>query len=50
MKLVLYPKYKPSGAEWLEEVPEHWNVKRLKRLLHEGESSFGRRFAGDCRS
>lgn len=25
-----YPKYKPSGIEWLGEVPEHWEVKRLK--------------------
>jgi type I restriction enzyme, S subunit len=25
-----YPKRKPSGAEWLGDVPEHWNVKRLK--------------------
>ena len=30
MKLAPYPKYKPSGVEWLGEVPEHWEVKRLK--------------------
>ena len=30
MKLPPYPKYKPSGVEWLGEVPEHWDVKRLK--------------------
>ena len=23
-----YPKYKPSGVEWLEDVPAHWVVKR----------------------
>jgi len=23
-----YPKYKPSGVEWLGDVPEHWGVKR----------------------
>lgn len=23
-----YPKYKPSGVEWLGDVPEHWEVKR----------------------
>ena len=22
--------YKPSGVEWLGDVPEHWNVRRLK--------------------
>lgn len=25
-----YPGYKPSGVEWLGEVPEHWEIKRLK--------------------
>ena len=30
MKLPPYPKYKPSGVEWLGEVPEHWGVRRLK--------------------
>jgi type I restriction enzyme S subunit len=24
------PKYKPSGVEWLGDVPEHWEVKRFK--------------------
>jgi len=27
-----YPKYKPSGVEWLGDVPEHWGVKRLKHI------------------
>ena len=30
MRLPTYPKYKPSGVEWLGDVPEHWEVKRLK--------------------
>lgn len=25
-----YPKYKPSGVEWLGDVPAHWEVKALK--------------------
>jgi len=25
-----YPKYKPSGVEWLGDMPEHWEVKKLK--------------------
>jgi type I restriction enzyme S subunit len=25
-----YPKTKPSGVQWLGDVPEHWEVKRLK--------------------
>ncbi|NLG00878.1 MAG: restriction endonuclease subunit S, partial [Lentisphaerae bacterium] len=28
MKRKPYPKYKPSGVEWLGDVPEHWEVKR----------------------
>ena len=27
-----YPAYKDSGVEWLGEVPEHWNVRRLKTI------------------
>lgn len=30
MKLKPYPKTKPSGVEWLGDVPDHWDVKRLK--------------------
>lgn len=29
-----YPAYKDSGVTWLEEVPEHWEVKRLKQICH----------------
>ncbi len=32
MKLSPYPKYKPSGIEWLGELPEGWSVDRLKRM------------------
>ncbi len=27
-----YPAYKDSGEEWVGKVPEHWAVKRLKRI------------------
>ena len=27
-----YPAYKPSGVEWLDEVPAHWDVRRLKQI------------------
>ena len=30
MSFPRYPKYKPSGVEWLGEVPEHWEVKRIR--------------------
>ncbi|WP_423928582.1 restriction endonuclease subunit S [Candidatus Palauibacter sp.] len=26
-----YPAYRDSGVEWLGEVPEHWEVERLRR-------------------
>ena len=35
-----YPAYKDSGVEWLGEVPEHWEVRRLKTLcdMQSGEA------------
>ncbi|MEB2307916.1 MAG: restriction endonuclease subunit S [Candidatus Brocadiaceae bacterium] len=30
-----YPSYKPSGVEWLGEIPEHWEVRKLKWILQE---------------
>lgn len=40
MKPLAYPRYKPSGVEWLGEVPEHWEVNRLSYLatLKSGEN------------
>jgi type I restriction enzyme, S subunit len=32
MSFPRYPKYKDSGVEWLGEVPEHWELRRLKFL------------------
>ena len=32
MSFPRYPKYKPSGVEWLGEVPEHWEVLSMKRF------------------
>jgi type I restriction enzyme S subunit len=39
-ELTKYETYKPSGINWIEEVPEHWEVKRLKNTcsLIYGES------------
>lgn len=33
MSFARYPEYKDSGVEWLGEVPVHWDVCALKRLL-----------------
>ena len=27
-----YPKYKDSGVEWIEEVPEHWTISRIDHI------------------
>ena len=32
MKYKRYPKYKDSDVEWIGEIPEGWEVKRLKFL------------------
>jgi type I restriction enzyme S subunit len=31
VKLPAYPRYKPSGVEWLGDVPEHWSLISLRR-------------------
>ncbi|MDW7761887.1 MAG: restriction endonuclease subunit S [Acidobacteriota bacterium] len=38
-----YPAYKDSGVEWLGDVPEHWDVRRLKSLctMRSGEGITG---------
>lgn len=35
MSFSAYPTYKNSGVDWLGEVPEHWNVRALKRLAEQ---------------
>jgi type I restriction enzyme S subunit len=31
MSFPRYPTYKPSGVEWLGEVPEHWGIGQSRR-------------------
>lgn len=28
-----YDSYKPSGVEWIGEIPSHWNVVRIKNII-----------------
>lgn len=35
MRYPAYPEYKDSGVEWLGEIPEGWEVRRLKFLASE---------------
>ncbi len=41
MKLSPYPKYKPSGVEWLGEVPEEWDICRLKYVSSVNDDVLG---------
>ena len=38
MTLEKYTSYKDSGVEWIGEIPEHWNITKLKYL---GTSTIG---------
>lgn len=38
-----YPAYKPSGVPWLGDVPESWDVRRIKTLFRESNERKGRR-------
>jgi len=44
-----YPAYKPSGVEWLGEVPAHWEVRKLRALFTKtgsGTTPSGEEFYG----
>ena len=41
-----YPAYKPSGVEWLGDVPEHWAVRRLRHLI-KGRLTYGANAAAE---
>lgn len=32
MSFPAYPSYKESGVEWLDQIPDHWEVKRIRRI------------------
>lgn len=35
MSFPRYKSYRESGVEWLGEVPEHWEVKRIGYFFNE---------------
>jgi type I restriction enzyme, S subunit len=41
-KLQPYATYKPSGIAWLGDIPEHWEVRKLKHIF-----IFTKRIAGE---
>ena len=32
-----YERYKPSGVEWIGDIPEHWRMSRLKFVLSQND-------------
>jgi len=42
-----YPVYKDSGIEWLGEVPEHWDIYRLKNLSTLNDENLSENFNSD---
>lgn len=47
MSFPRYPTYKPSGVEWLGEVPGHWEVTRLGRVTQcKGGAGFPDEYQG----
>ena len=32
--LQTYPAYKPSGVEWLGDVPAHWDKRKLRSVVN----------------
>ena len=47
MSFPRYPHYMDSGVEWLGEVPEHWEVMRLKRIAEVWPSNVDKKSADD---
>jgi len=37
MKIAAYESYKPSGVEWLKQLPATWTMKRLKYVANRSE-------------
>jgi type I restriction enzyme S subunit len=42
-KLPKYPAYKPSGAKWLGEIPEHWETLANKYIFNLKKNQVGKK-------
>ena len=31
--MMKYERYKPTGIKWLNDIPYHWQVKRVKDIF-----------------
>ena len=48
VKLPAYPRYKPSGVEWLGDVPEHWSSARGQVLRRNSVRQNAPARSGEC--
>lgn len=35
-----YPKYKPSGIDWIGDIPSHWDIMKYRRLFSVSSGDF----------
>ena len=35
-----YSAYRPSGVKWLDDVPKHWKINKIKNLARPGKNTF----------
>lgn len=47
--MIKYDSYKPSGIEWLSEIPSHWEMKRIKDIFSLERGKFSHRPRNDER-
>jgi len=45
-----YPAYKDSGIEWIGEIPEHWDVQKLKYIASVKNSNVDKKSSKDEQS
>lgn len=50
MSFPRYPTYKPSGVEWLGEVPGTWSIQKFRHLFEESSEKIEKEVCGDMLS
>jgi type I restriction enzyme S subunit len=50
MSFPRYPTYKPSGVEWLGEVPGTWSIQKFRHLFEESSEKIEKEVFGDMLS
>lgn len=50
MSFPRYPAYKPSGIEWMGDVPEHWGVAKFRHCFQESSEKIEEEVIGEMLS